>query len=262
MKYTKEFKELIEMCQPIYIGTGNPNAKILIIGKECAIDQSNKEPQYRMEIACNAKEWELNMKNATSQNEVENWFDGVNAQYNPIYPYKGQRFAKRSQTKDGQVRGDGGTSATWYNYQKLYNLISQEESDTINFHKKCFITEMNEITGNYSHEISEIDRLNSINKRVPLFKMPFFQQFPIVIIASGHYARNYNIDIESLFGVKWIAPTIDVQSNWFNIHYQNDDSSAKLVIHTNQLSMGIADELLKRISEVCIDFIIKNKIEL
>ena len=261
MNYTKEFKELIEMCQPIYIGTGNPNAKILIIGKECAIDQVNNEPQYRMEIACNAKEWELNMKNDISQNEVDNWFNNPSPKYNPIYPYKGQRFGKRSQ-KDDQVRGDGGTSSTWYNYQKLYNFITQRESDTINFHEKCFITEMNEITGNYSHEISEAERINSINRRIPLFKMPFFQQFPIVIVASGHYVRNYNIDLESIFGVRWESPTINVESNWFNIHYQNDGSPAKLVIHTNQLSMGITDELLKRLADICIDFIKKNKIEL
>lgn len=36
MEYINEFKELLKQYPFSYIGTGNPNSKILIIGKECA----------------------------------------------------------------------------------------------------------------------------------------------------------------------------------------------------------------------------------
>ena len=53
MEYSKEFKALLNdsnwnQLEPYqkYIGVGNPNAKILIVGKECALDTVNQFFEY------------------------------------------------------------------------------------------------------------------------------------------------------------------------------------------------------------------------
>lgn len=92
-----------------YIGTGNPEAKILIIGKECSI-HDNAEDQKKREITNNFEFWKNFVSGAKDKNQ-----NG----YSPLYPYKGQKLLIRnSRTGD-----NGGTSLTWCKYQKLVNLI-------------------------------------------------------------------------------------------------------------------------------------------
>lgn len=237
MKHTtKEFQELVEMCQSTYIGQGNPLSKILILGKECAIDAENNQGKYKQEIANNAYDWLYNSDETHLRR-----------------PSEGQKFSKNP---------DGGTCSTWYYYQKLYNLISRrEQSEGVDFFNNCFISELSSATGLNSKSVKEEYRRKSIAKRIEIFKTAFFQQFPIVIVAAGHYCRDYNIDIEQIFGVKWIAPTIDIGGKWVNIHYSTDFKLPKLLIHTNQLSI-VSNELLEKIAEICIEFIEKNNIDL
>jgi len=44
INYTSHFKEVLNLCKQnkLFLGLGNPNAKILIIGKEAAIDKECK----------------------------------------------------------------------------------------------------------------------------------------------------------------------------------------------------------------------------
>ncbi len=232
--YAKEFQEIVEMCQSTYIGLGNPQSKILILGKECAIDAEKNKERYKKEIVDNAYDWVNNSKEAQLE-----------------YPSKGQKFSKSP---------NGGTSSTWYYYQKLYNLIfRREQTEEVDFFNNCFISELSDATGLYSALVDDKMRRKSIAKRIELFQTPFFQQFPIVIVAAGHYCRDYNIDIEEIFGVKWVAPTIDIGGKWINIHYNVDATTPKLLIHTNQLSI-VSNELLKKIAEILIEFIEQYKI--
>lgn len=262
MKYSKEFEQLVEDCLPTYIGTGNPNSKILIIGKECAIDAEKDREHYLRDIVHNADDWKNNIKNNTYCDNVDNWLHTQSHRYNPLYPYKGQEYKKRSIDKDGNTRAETGTSATWYNYQKLLNFImNTTENSKISFHEYCFTTEFNQSPGKNSKEISENDRINSIKKRLKLFKNDFFQQFPIVIVACGHYVRDYNINLEEIFNVKWQGSTIDIDKNWMNVHYQVS-GNPKLLIHTNQLSFNITDKLLIEIAEKCTNFINQYNINL
>ena len=68
-----------------YVGTGNPDAKILIIGKETSIPVESNE-QKVMEIS-NYSDWKRIISNYESQ--VGDW-NGSN--YSPLYPYKGQQL--------------------------------------------------------------------------------------------------------------------------------------------------------------------------
>ena len=67
-----------------------------------------------------------------------------------------------------------------------------------------------------------------------MFNEDFFQDFPIIILAVGHYPKTYGLDIQKLFGVKWTGDTRLIGKKWANIHY--DKQMQKIVVHTNQLS--------------------------
>lgn len=88
---------------------------------------------------------------------------------------------------------------------------------------------------------------HSIEERKQMFVSPFFQNFPIIIAACGHYPKVYNIDLENIFQVKWDGKT--QKHFWIHIHREKENASPKLLIHTNQLSM-VPDQLIIDITKV------------
>jgi hypothetical protein len=223
-----------------YIGTGNPNADILIIGKESSVEDENSE-QFIFELKGNFKDWQR--KRNYNQDDVLNfntWDD-----YDPILPYKGQKY----NIDNGS---NGGTSRTWYTYQKLINYIfDKPDNKDIDFHKDVFITEVNSTP---SRKTVDAD-ISSIDFRKDLIlKSDFFQSFPIVIISGVGYFKittNSN-EIEEIFSVKYLekkfAEGKESQPYW--IHSNKDNQPSKLLINTYQLSIGISDDLLQEIANM------------
>lgn len=260
------FKNLIEGIynnnEIEFIGYGNPNAKILIIGKECAIDEERNEQRYELVIKRNKEQWsEIVKKNGTfNTSNIPSWFSSYpeERKFSPLLPFRGQIFTPERKDKDGEtISGKYGTNTTWYNYQKLVDKIrideidkhfSRTKDDEIDFLKYCFITEFSGVCTTYSKKTPEV--AHSIKYRVDhLLNHPFFSSFPIIIIACGHYVRQYGdiINLEELFEVKWDGKTNDIAGNWYNLHTGN----GKILIHTNQLSMNISEQLLDKIADEC-----------
>lgn len=258
--YKESFKTLLEsIANDTYIGEGNPNANILILGKESTnISLSEKEMGEK-----NFNSWTEIIKNDKQFSEIKMFED------NPLFPWKGQKFGIRREA--GKITGEHGTAPTWFFYQLLIDMILEKPIKTLNdfidFHEYCFHSELNQINAKRSDSIpkeSEIKRIESIKKREKLlFTRPFYQGFQIVIIACGHYSKKYNFDIENTFKVKWQGSTIDTsKGNWFNIHYNLPNESPKIVIHTRQFSNGISKKLIEEIAEECRNFMDKNNIQL
>lgn len=254
-----------------YIGTGNPNARILILGKECAIDKNNKPQQYENEIVANTKNWNKNIDNNVSienADKDELWKKDINSQINPLYSYRGQYFKRN---KNNNL----GTNPTWYNYQKiLINILTDlnitvpiDKANKVFLHEYCFLSELNSETDRYSKYVDSNKRKKSIDSRKVLFGDNFFQQFPIVIVAAGHYPHEHDINLEKIFGVKWNGITINnkynscLNRNWYNIHRETAGRNPKLLIHTNQLSV-VTTELLNQLAIECSDFIKESSISL
>jgi hypothetical protein len=220
-----------------YIGTGNPNANILIIGKEAAHEPGTTA--FNHEIMPNFNYWKseqvFNQKNVSSIHEKY--------VYSPLYPYKGQ-VLKINNCKNF------GTSRTWYNYQKIYNLITgNDNNQQINFHEGVFITEVNSTPSKKTYNANT----ESIEYRKKCFlTSEFIGSFPIVIIGGVRYfeINDTKNEIEDIFNVKFeeqkFAAGNKKQPYW--IHWNNDKT--KLLINTYQLSMGISDALLKEIVDV------------
>lgn len=260
-----EYKEIIEFLEvsKLYLGTGSPNGKIIFIGKEAAIDEKLYPEQHKQELVNNNSDWKNNNEQDIQFSDVDNWF--VSPNYNPLYPYKGQNNTVESRNKEGKiVRGECGTSKTWYNYQKIIDSVyfNGNKSETINFHEYAFCSELNEVTGPYSKTIPKKIRKESIKERKELFREPFFREFPITIVAVGHYVRDFNIDLQDVFQMKFDEKlskeySEGLDNEYINVHYDNLEKPTKLLIHTNQLSM-VSAELIKRLGQVCKSFLEKK----
>lgn len=267
--YTPQFKEVLSLCNQndLFLGLGNPSAKILIIGKEAAIDKEKNLKHYEVEVKNNSQDWEQNYKLNKQFDEVLNWFEETMEQkYNPIYPYKGQKnIILRKKKLDGQIVYNKGTSKTWFNYQKIADALFNDntKSSVVNFQENMFISELNQESAKYSQLLAKEEREESIAKRKPLFETTYFREFPITIVAVGHYVRDFNVNLEELFGVVYSPEKSAVHSKglkneFINIHFDSIEKPTRLLIHTNQLSM-VSNDLVNKVGEVCSVFI-KEKI--
>lgn len=109
MIYSNEFKALVDQTSS-FIGYGNPNAKILILGKEAAIDTNENVIQHASEINKNVESWKKNIEQKVSQDDIPLWRGNPECM-NPLYPYKGQKHKV-----DMKGHESGGTSRTWFQY--------------------------------------------------------------------------------------------------------------------------------------------------
>lgn len=237
--YSEEFKKFVTdgVKNEYFVGTGNPNAKILFIGKESAIreNDSNHAKWYKK----NAKDWKQHIE----QNTCEI------LQY-PVT--EGHVFRKE------KCWGKN----TWSKYQKLTNHIFEREEKPyyIDFLEDVFTTEINDSP---SKNTNSADKSN-LNERKRLFKdSEFIQDFPVVILACSNYIKNNDDvrEIDEIFDVHYddkYEKKIYTKSNWFFSHY--NENKTKLVIHTRQLSANVKPELLEDMGKLIRSFLIKQKI--
>lgn len=225
--YRPEFIELLKnpKWQNAYIGQGNPNAKILIIGREHGF---NSIEQRNLEIEKNHEQW-IRIVSGDESTELG---------YSPrhCYAQREQKFRIAPTT--------GGTSATWYVYQKMINSIIPHPMplNKLDFFEYSFITEFSAVNRGNNSDNNEVDILataTSIAERTPLLSSAFYRTFPIVILSCGDYFDQYKINIERMFDVKWEGQTREVllrngKKAWLNMHYSND--RRRIVIHTWQAS--------------------------
>src|SRR5574343_600477 len=217
MNYTKNFEKVLKLNT--FIGSGNPNSKILIVGKEVATDveagtdieleKNNLEAYNR-----NCDDWKVNVINNTSQDSVTNW-NGT-SDNNPLYAFKGITI---------KVQGH-----TWNKYQKLNNFVFDKENNkSLNFQEDFFITEMSVLHSKTTGKEQK--------------KEEFIKKFPVVVLACSNYICGE--EICDIFNVQFIEEKGEGNQRFW-IHLNSNKS--KLVIHTRQLSMAVTDQLLKDIA--------------
>ena len=237
--YSKEFKELVGkgVNEDFYIGHGNPNARILFVGKEAAIDSDDL--QKNSNYLSNAQSWKTHIEKKTCE----------------VLSYIPEDKALRM------------TGHTWRKYQKLHDYIyiktaAAEDKYRIDFLENIFTTEMNDSPSKWTQAAQQkIDFKERLDKRRnTFFKSDFIKHFPVIILACGNYIRNDDKErqIDNTFGVEFITSEIS-QGLPFWIHLNKKKN--KLVIHTRQLSSSAAsNELLERIGIVVSKFMKENNI--
>ncbi|MCG8733183.1 hypothetical protein [Tenacibaculum finnmarkense] len=229
MEYTEKFKKFVKngVNEKYFIGTGNPNSKILFIGKESAI--SKDDIKGRDFYNKNADEWQNHINKGTC--EILKFPINKNHQFR-----KEKSWGKN----------------TWSKYQILKNIIYKSETQNyINFLEDVFTTEINDAP---EKTTSKADK-SGLNSRKELFnKSKFIQDFPVTVLACSDYIKNNNEvrEIDNIFQVTFDNHELNKyyfsKGNWFFTHHNNDKS--KLVIHTRQLSANVNNDMLEKMGEI------------
>lgn len=280
MKYSEEFKALIGSTNENYIGHGNPNAKILFLGQEgasnpeAAIEEDSRN-DYLRSIKANREDWNCNIQKSIGYNNLtESCTPDTLVNYNPLFPYKGQKFQVRSASeKSGHLKSPKGTSRTWYNYQKLINKILERVSaerkpmtkdDDIDFHRFSFHTDMSAVASKKHNHDKKEEAAKSVLERKALLSSDFFSNFPIVIAAVGHFPRDTYGDeyFGDIFDVEFLGNEETEIYKWINVSVRNDEVHPMLLIHTPQFSGAISDQYLDQIAKRIVDFACERHINL
>jgi len=235
--YKDNFKSLVSKSVETntFIGDGNPDSQILLIGKEGSNEGEDDN-------TTNSKLWETRCKENIKP-DFSYFFDGA-------------------YSKPGH---------TWKKYQKLHGYIFPEqmpEYRKFNFHERVFTTEMNvkpsKNTGKAIKDDGFAERIRT--RKFEFLTTDFIQDFRVIILACSDYIINVGEgeerEIDTIFGVSWDKPHIIEQNNKkyrFDTHY--DKNKTKLVIHCRQLSGSIPEKYFQDLGEVVREFIQSPKTE-
>jgi hypothetical protein len=217
---------------PFYVGFGNPDADLLILGKEqgfnitddkSELGNSNEQLKYESEL--NPIEWSYYIRNGVPFNYYK-FYPCSSAYINAYYPY-GHKMP-------------GGH--TWSKYGKLVKCkLPDRESSRNNSFLKCnFLSEVNHRPSSVSENVTFTD-----NQRINFLSHDFYKTFKVIILACGNYLSKE--DIEKLFEVSFETDNSKPRERL--VIYRNRASNRK-VIHTRQLSMDISNTYLENIAEL------------
>lgn len=222
-----DLKNVLAYCEKekLFFGEGTPTAQILLIGKECGWNERMGTPDSKEKI--------IEQALAAAEHNLNCWKN------------KNGNLA----TLKADALKEWPNSPTWRNYQTLVQKITGKEMAKYDFLDHSFITELSQIALPTSTHLKGNDLTKeSIEKRKSLFKQDFFQKFPIVIMACGHYPKDFGFNIEDIFNVKWTGETKVLSTgNYYNVHLGEN----KILVHTRQVSLGVTNELLAEIAELC-----------
>jgi len=212
----------------MFVGFGNPESNILIVGQECAIDRIEQPCRARVEIDENVQEWSEILCGG-APNGVRKFFEGsYEYWFTPREGYKYRHQGKNkvlfSPLKRSPKRilknKECGLGNTWYNYSKVVENICGRQyqyDDGCAFFDDCFLTELSADCALNNTETNKNDTGTSIKERVGnLFNDSFFEHFEIVIVAAGRYDRKYGINYRKIFPkakVLIITPQLSRMSN-------------------------------------------------
>jgi len=193
---------------PYFIGFGNPNTDILIVGQELAIDPIKNPIALEMESYRNPEQWNKIIKDKIT--DIDYSFNGKNGFKNPRKPYTG--IAK----------------GTWRSYERIVEKIKNlKYSRNLEFFENCFITEIN-------RPVSKKQKgYINCGERDLLMEQEFFKTFPVVILATGSYANRNKI--EKVFNVKFSKESSNSEPHKrFEVYYSKNKD--RTLINTRQLS--------------------------
>lgn len=264
MNYSDKFIEAVNFSKDkeLFLGYGNPNGKILMIGKEHYFNHSLVEQgssEFYKEI--------LTARETENKRNIISWENNIKENFEPDWNPNQIHFCDNTnsltawwnQKNIQDKNNNGGTSNTYLHYQKLYQNIffDGRKEERINFQKEFFNTELNDLPAKKDFNLPELNKLKSefIKRRQELFKLPFFKTFPIVIIASGHYPSRYNFNLEDIFDVEYIGKPTEVGNSWYNLHHSKDGK--RMLIHTRQLSTSVSIDLMNGLSKEIKSFLNK-----
>lgn len=224
-----DLQNVLEFCEKekLYLGEGTPTptAKILFIGKESGWNEKRWGEATPEKIPIVSDE--------NASHNLDCW----------------RNHNGNLEQLKCDARKEWPNSPTWRSYETLTKIITGQDIAKYDFLDYSFITELSQICMPKSNHLKDNNLTKeSVEKRKKLFKESFFQKFPVIIMACGHYPRDFDFDMEDIFDVKWDGETkVLSEGNYYNVHHGKD----KILIHTRQVSMGVTNLLLSEIANLC-----------
>lgn len=189
-----------------FIGYGNPDSDILILGKECGFlpaDPSADPFHYHLQQISyhkNAESWRAYCKEPYSSESIADWLSTGEgeweAAFSPRFAFKGQHFEWARPDSESP-----GTSLTYFRYQQLMDCIrgvSRPHGALLDFQDHCFISELSSVPMKMSNG-KTLTQLSIKERTGELFTHAFFRSFPIIISACKGYVFRFGVNLKSLF---------------------------------------------------------------
>lgn len=236
MRYSEDFRNLLEYAPDDYIGFGNPNANILFLCQETEIDgETATYPGiFEKDIINNAQNW-LSLTQAldSPQQLVANC---INAQKTTALDV----------------------------CQKLVNAIFDRETkntDSYDFHKFSFHTHLCNLTYKaigsiYDRNYVECKQATLLRSKI--LSSDFFRNFNIVIAPLGHFPRHFygNEYFGDILGVDFIGNEGQNMYAWMNVSERLDNKHPMLLIHSEHLQKSSVydDSFIAQIAQRIIEF--------
>ncbi len=224
MKYTKEFKEILTICQKEqeFVGLGNPNAKILFIGKESKVREKHGTAESWINKCDYSKPHSIG-KNPT-------W-----KRYEKLYDFLG---IKDKEKEDITFVKNVFTTELNNGVARTTSEAKRNKEFDKNLQKRKDIFFQSEFIQNF-----------------PIV---------VICASDEKYIKGSQGEVCDLFGVEYGNIIECSKTNKAYIHYAKKEAKVypKLLIHTRQLTNGASNALLEKIAKTIKDFAKENAIEL
>lgn len=199
----------VDVANPCFIGTGNPDANVLIVGKELGFDPNHVKQQLFIESIENIFQWQKILKGEKVEKAHYN---------NPQIPY-------------GGIQKDFPPRHTWCLYDMfLSNLLHKQYSygPENSFFQDCFITEFSYLPRNYSNGKPHFNKA-----REQILSDPFFKSFDYILLTYRTYDPFYQGYTKTLYDVE--PKEHDKIGKQAYVYYKSPDSKRQVVL-TNHVS--------------------------
>lgn len=223
VQYPQSFCDLINnkhyQQERMFVGYGNPSAKILIVGQEVTWNKEKQAEELEHYCLQNMEHWTKNIQHGntiTIKSQVLYPTDDIHSEayenFNPLFPHYFNYNKLDNRVHITEVNGkfthqnlEYGANATWFKYQKLIQYLypDRPKNEYVDFFHEAFITELSGESRRHNIVVDKTlprdqqkeqvkqqaeDTRKSIEKRCHLLKEPFFQDFSVKIFACGGYS--------------------------------------------------------------------------
>lgn len=207
---------------PYYIGFGNPNSKVLVLGKEKGFnvnpEKEFEQEQFKFESLLNPNEWKYCIDRELPFN-LDRTYESK-FYLNCFTPYTHKNPSGHTWTKYEMV------------LKKVFPEITGFQND---FFKYTFISEVNF----QPSKLSKIRRFNH-KERLDFLSSDFYKSFPITILGCGNYLNREQVceifDVNHKLCLSKPRQKLEIYSN-----------NNRILIQTRQLSFDIKNDYLDSI---------------
>jgi len=216
-KQDEQFFE--KVANPFYIGFGNPQSVILIIGKESGYDYNlNEYKQFYNESVNNIKNWEMTLNKDQTI-------------YNP-YPVIDIKH-----------------SHTWSYYKAIVErLMDIDIQDNASFLDHCFITEINHVPSKTSKGRRIVLNSDTYPLRKDFLKDDFFKRFKYIINTAKAYET---IGLtEELFDVEYISKEyIGTNGRIESFYFRKENRNAVVTCQMSGSTRGLTTDSINKLCD-------------